>query len=159
MSCEAYQAAVKAEEKFTKWKEEQNVKECPKCDAPIEKVYGCNHIECTNCANHICWQCMASFTIGPEVYRHMQKEHGTFMALGEGWGEVEEDDDDEEEDEEDAALAHEIELAARDFPRLVRENGPRSMGGSHPHHHLLSLLRCPSTMHAWMTRSSRIYPR
>ena len=121
MSCEAYQAAVKAEEKFTKWKEEQNVKECPKCDAPIEKVYGCNHIECTNCANHICWQCMASFTTGPEVYRHMQEEHGTFMALGEGWGEVEEDDDDEEEDEEDAALAHEIELAARDFPRLVRE--------------------------------------
>ncbi|KAK0513092.1 hypothetical protein JMJ35_004078 [Cladonia borealis] len=121
MSCEAYQAAIKAEEKFTKWKEENNVKECPKCDASMEKINGCNHIECTNCANHICWQCMASFTNGPEVYRHMQEEHGTFMPLGEGWGEVEEDDEEEEEDEEDAAFAQELELAVREFPRLVQE--------------------------------------
>ena len=122
MSCEAYQAAIKAEEKFTKWKEENNVKECSKCDAPIEKINGCNHIECTNCANHICWQCMASFLTGPEVYKHMQEEHRTFMPLGEGWGEDGEDDDEEDgEDEEDAAFAHELERAVREFPRLVRE--------------------------------------
>ena len=123
MSCEAYQAAIKAEEKFTKWKEENNVRACQKCDAPIEKINGCNHIECTNCANHICWECMASFITGAEVYKHMQEEHRTFMPLGEGWGEVEEDDDDgeDEEDEEDAALVNELELAVRGFPHLIRE--------------------------------------
>ena len=112
MSCEAYQAAIKAEEKFTKWKEEHNVNECPKCDAPIEKLDGCNHIECTNCANHICWQCMASFSTGPEVYQHMQEEHGTFMPLGEGW---------EEEEEEEAAFGHDFNLDIPDLPRPNRQ--------------------------------------
>ena len=110
ISCEAYQAAMKAEETFTKWKEENNVNECPRCDAPIEKIDGCNHIECTNCANHICWQCMASFPTGPEVYKHMKEEHGTFMPVGEEWQEDEEGEEDEEEDDddedEDAAFGH-----------------------------------------------------
>ena len=108
-SCSAYQAAVKAEETFTKWKEENNVNECPRCDAPIEKTDGCNHIECTNCSNHICWQCLASFPTGPEVYKHMDEEHGTFMPAGEGWqeddvgddgGNVEHEDDADDEAED-----------------------------------------------------------
>lgn len=108
VSCEAYQAAIKAEEKFTQWKQENNVNECPKCDAPIEKIDGCNHIECTNCANHICWQCMTSFSTGPEVYKHMQDEHGTFMPLGEGWEE-------EWGEEEHAAYRRELELVRREL--------------------------------------------
>ena len=126
MSCEAYQAAIKGEEEFTKWKEEHNVKECPECDAPIEKIDGCNHVECTNCTNHICWQCMASYSTGPEVYKHMQEEHGTFVPLGEGWEEEEDDDDEEDDedeeedddDEEDAAFTPELELAAREIPNV-----------------------------------------
>ena len=104
MSCEAYQAAIKAEERFTKWKEEHNVNECPKCDAPIEKIDGCNHMECTNCANHFCWQCMASYPTSPEVYKHMQEEHGTFMPLGEEW------------QEEDPEFDHDFDFAIPDLP-------------------------------------------
>ncbi len=104
MSCEAYQAAIKGEEKLTKWKEEHNINECPKCDAPIEKIDGCNHIECTNCANHFCWQCMASYPTSPEVYKHMQEVHGTFMPLGEGW------------EEEDAEFGHDFDFAIPDLP-------------------------------------------
>ena len=116
ISCEAYQAAMKAEETFTKWKKENNVNECPQCDAPIEKTDGCNHIECTNCANHICWQCMASFPSGPEVYKHMKEEHGTFMPAGEEWQEDEEDEDEDgEEEDEGAAFGHDINLAMGEF--------------------------------------------
>ena len=112
-SCEAYQAAMKAEETFTKWKKENNVNECSRCDAPIEKTDGCNHVECTNCANHMCWQCMASFPTGPEVYKHMREEHGTFMPAGEGWQEDEEGDDDDED--EQARLQRDFQLAIEGF--------------------------------------------
>ena len=112
MSCEAYQAAIKADEEFAKWKQQHNVNQCPKCDAHIEKIDGCNHIECTNCANHICWQCMASFHIGSEVYEHMQEVHGTFMPLEEGW------------QEEHAAFFHEFDFAIPDLPQEMVFAGP-----------------------------------
>ncbi len=112
MSCEAYQAAMKADETFAKWKEEHNVNRCPECDAHIEKIDGCNHIECTNCANHICWQCMASFHIGSEVYKHMKEVHGTFMPLGEGW------------QEEDATFIHDFDVEVPDLPPEMVFAGP-----------------------------------
>jgi hypothetical protein len=30
---------------------------CPNCDACIEKNEGCNHMTCTKCGNHWCWEC------------------------------------------------------------------------------------------------------
>ena len=113
ISCSAYQAAIKAEETFSKWKKENNVNECPRCDAPIEKTDGCNHIECTSCANHICWQCMASFPTGPEVYKHMNEEHGTFMPGGEGW---QDDDDGDDDDAGDVEHEDDADDEAEDAP-------------------------------------------
>jgi len=34
-----------------------NTRPCPKCDAPIEKNDGCNHMVCHNCHHEFCWIC------------------------------------------------------------------------------------------------------
>lgn len=35
-------------------------RKCPKCDTRINKNGGCNHMTCTQCKYHFCWQCMVS---------------------------------------------------------------------------------------------------
>ncbi|KAJ3553961.1 hypothetical protein NP233_g12526 [Leucocoprinus birnbaumii] len=66
------------DELFKKWIKEHDVKHCPTCDAPIEKVEGCNHMMCTQCQTHICWQCTKTFPGGEGIYGHMREVHGTF---------------------------------------------------------------------------------
>ncbi|KXN84114.1 hypothetical protein AN958_00439 [Leucoagaricus sp. SymC.cos] len=66
------------DELFKKWMKEHDVKDCPTCDAPIEKIEGCNHMTCTRCQTHICWQCMKTFPGGEGIYGHMREVHGTF---------------------------------------------------------------------------------
>lgn len=34
-----------------------NTRPCPKCDVPIEKAEGCNHMVCHNCHHEFCWIC------------------------------------------------------------------------------------------------------
>ena len=34
-----------------------NTKECPRCETPIEKNGGCNHMTCSKCNWHWCWVC------------------------------------------------------------------------------------------------------
>lgn len=59
-----------------KWKEENDVRDCPHCKAPIEKEYGCQHMHCTACDTHICWFCMQTFGNSGDTYRHMRDRHG-----------------------------------------------------------------------------------
>ena len=40
---------------------ENNTKNCPKCDKVIYKDGGCNHIKCSQCGIHFCWDCMQYF--------------------------------------------------------------------------------------------------
>jgi len=51
------------------------MKECPGCTVMVEKVDGCDHITCTNCGQHWCWRCRATFTNADEVYDHMYSVH------------------------------------------------------------------------------------
>lgn len=78
MTCEVYKrVGTEGNEAFQKWKQENDVKDCPMCKVPIEKSFGCNHMECRNCKTHICWACLETFDEGSECYTHMQETHGT----------------------------------------------------------------------------------
>ncbi|MCD9559896.1 hypothetical protein HAX54_018224 [Datura stramonium] len=52
----------------------ENVKKCPVCRFTIEKVDGCNHIEC-RCGQHICWVCLVFFTSSDDCYNHLRSIH------------------------------------------------------------------------------------
>ena len=64
-------------EALRRWKAENGVKSCPKCDADLEKIDGCNHITCGVCKTHMCWVCMKTFPVGAQVYTHMRNVHGS----------------------------------------------------------------------------------
>ncbi|KAJ7591599.1 hypothetical protein C8J56DRAFT_935962 [Mycena floridula] len=63
---------------FKEWAKKNNVKNCPGCKIPIERAEGCNHITCTRCQTHICWECLETFPGGEGIYGHMRVAHGGF---------------------------------------------------------------------------------
>ncbi|CAE6387036.1 unnamed protein product [Rhizoctonia solani] len=79
ITCADYKASHDESEiqrSFDRWRATHNVKPCPNCSAPIEKIAGCNHMMCSACRTHMCWVCLAGFAKGDEVYDHMRKKHG-----------------------------------------------------------------------------------
>lgn len=83
LTCEANKALIKAalegDEELAKWKKDNDVRDCPKCGVPIEKAFGCNHMECISCRIHICWFCMKTLGSGGETYKHMERTHGNIQ--------------------------------------------------------------------------------
>ena len=83
MTCHVYRrVGTEGDEEFRTWKRDNDVKDCPGCSVPIEKSYGCNHMECRNCGTHICWVCLETFEVGGECYGHMQEVHGSWYVEG-----------------------------------------------------------------------------
>ncbi|KAG8766297.1 hypothetical protein FRC12_006966 [Ceratobasidium sp. 428] len=79
MSCEDYLASHSEDDiqrSFNRWRAANDVKNCPNCDATVEKIAGCNHMMCTVCRTHMCWVCLSSFATGDAVYSHMRARHG-----------------------------------------------------------------------------------
>jgi len=37
-----------------------DLRPCPACFVPIEKDFGCHHMQCTQCGFHFCWECLQS---------------------------------------------------------------------------------------------------
>eukprot|EP01126_Amoeba_proteus_P011504 TRINITY_DN14647_c0_g1_i1.p1 TRINITY_DN14647_c0_g1~~TRINITY_DN14647_c0_g1_i1.p1 ORF type:complete len:959 (+),score=197.67 TRINITY_DN14647_c0_g1_i1:52-2928(+) len=70
-------------------------KECPGCTVTVFKISGCNHICCTSCGCHWCWECGKKFPTSDETYSHMWGDHGNIF---EGDGYVARDEEEEEED-------------------------------------------------------------
>jgi hypothetical protein len=75
LSCAANKSMHEGTSEFAKWKREHDVRDCPKCQVPIEKTYGCNHMECQACKIHICWYCMKTFELSKPTYDHMSEKH------------------------------------------------------------------------------------
>jgi len=63
------------ERAYRQWKEENDVRPCPRCGVDIQKANGCNHMTCVACRTHICWGCMGIFGAN-DIYEHMRKMHG-----------------------------------------------------------------------------------
>jgi len=61
---------------FQEWMRTHGVKKCPGCEAPIQRVAGCNHMTCTRCHTHTCWECLETFPRGQGIYDHMRENHG-----------------------------------------------------------------------------------
>ncbi|KAG8795209.1 hypothetical protein FRC12_017121 [Ceratobasidium sp. 428] len=79
ISCQDYLASHSEDEiqrSFNRWRAANDVKNCPNCDATMEKIAGCNHMMCTVCRTHMCWVCLSSFATGDAVYSHMRAQHG-----------------------------------------------------------------------------------
>ncbi|KAF2252299.1 hypothetical protein BU26DRAFT_452517 [Trematosphaeria pertusa] len=85
ITCAASKAAHVGTSEFAKWKEENDARDCPNCGTPIQKSYGCNHMECQACRTHICWFCMKTFKTGEDTYGHMAKAHNGIRGMGLGF--------------------------------------------------------------------------
>lgn len=62
---------------FDEYVRTHEVKRCPGCKAHIERAEGCNHMTCTRCHTHTCWECMETFDKGVGIYDHMREMHGS----------------------------------------------------------------------------------
>ena len=78
LTCAMYNDIKEQDEELEEWlqTDPQNRKRCPKCEAPIEKTEGCNHLVCVQCHTHICWVCLKCFKDEQGCYRHLMKIHG-----------------------------------------------------------------------------------
>ncbi|KAJ4963552.1 hypothetical protein NE237_023491 [Protea cynaroides] len=76
VSCERYKELKDNPDlSLQEWcKGKEQVKRCPACGYTIEKVDGCNHIEC-KCGKHICWVCLELFKTSDKCYDHMRSTH------------------------------------------------------------------------------------
>ncbi|KAI1269055.1 hypothetical protein F5Y18DRAFT_439621 [Xylariaceae sp. FL1019] len=94
-SCRAW----KANQAFDIYKQENqdNVKDCPKCSTTVEKIDGCNHLQCGGCKIHFCWVCLETFEEPPDCYDHMKEVHGGIGLEAEEEEEYEDGDEDDGE--------------------------------------------------------------
>lgn len=76
LSCEMYKEFKRDPDLSLKeWmKDKEDVKHCPVCRFTIEKIDGCNHIEC-RCGVHICWACVVHFKSSEDCYTHLRSFH------------------------------------------------------------------------------------
>uniref|UniRef100_A0A5B7A9E1 RNA helicase n=1 Tax=Davidia involucrata TaxID=16924 RepID=A0A5B7A9E1_DAVIN len=76
VSCEKYREFKEDPDcSLKEWcKGKEHVKNCPVCGFTIEKVDGCNHVEC-RCGRHICWVCLEFFGSSDDCYGHLRSIH------------------------------------------------------------------------------------
>ncbi|KAJ8764716.1 hypothetical protein K2173_009101 [Erythroxylum novogranatense] len=76
VSCERYKEFKDDPDmSLKKWcKGKEHVRSCPCCGYMIEKVEGCNHVEC-RCGKHICWVCTECFSCSDDCYGHLRSVH------------------------------------------------------------------------------------
>ncbi|XP_076904394.1 ATP-dependent RNA helicase DEAH11, chloroplastic-like [Bidens hawaiensis] len=76
VTCERYMEFKRDPDSSLKeWmKGKEEVRNCPVCMFTIEKIDGCNHIEC-RCGSHICWVCLENFKSSDECYGHLRSIH------------------------------------------------------------------------------------
>nr|KYP75765.1 putative pre-mRNA-splicing factor ATP-dependent RNA helicase [Cajanus cajan] len=76
ISCERYKEFKEdPDSSLIEWcKGKDQVRCCPACGYVIEKIDGCNHVEC-KCGKHVCWVCLEFYTSSDECYNHLRDIH------------------------------------------------------------------------------------
>ncbi|WRX07906.1 Helicase [Theobroma cacao] len=76
LSCEKYKEFKEDPDSSLKeWcKGKEQVKTCPVCGYTVEKIDGCNHVEC-KCGRHVCWVCLQFFSSSDDCYGHLRAVH------------------------------------------------------------------------------------
>lgn len=76
LSCEKYKEFKEDPDSSLKqWcKGKEQVKTCPVCGYTVEKIDGCNHVEC-KCGRHVCWVCLEFFSSSDDCYGHLRAVH------------------------------------------------------------------------------------
>ncbi|KAK7379495.1 hypothetical protein VNO80_04957 [Phaseolus coccineus] len=80
LSCERYKEFKEdPDSSLIQWcRGKDEVKSCLACGYVIEKVDGCNHVEC-KCGKHVCWVCLEFFSASDECYSHLRNVHRTII--------------------------------------------------------------------------------
>ncbi|KHN31399.1 Hypothetical protein glysoja_023053 [Glycine soja] len=78
LSCERYKEFKEdPDSSLIEWcRGKEQVKCCSACGYVIEKVDGCNHVEC-KCGKHVCWVCLEFFSTSNDCYDHLRTIHLT----------------------------------------------------------------------------------
>ncbi|CAJ1854787.1 unnamed protein product [Sphenostylis stenocarpa] len=76
LSCERYKELKEdPDSSLLEWcRGKDQVRSCLACGFVIEKVDGCNHVEC-KCGKHVCWVCLEFFSASDECYSHLRTVH------------------------------------------------------------------------------------
>jgi uncharacterized protein YeeX (DUF496 family) len=78
MTCDEYRILRDPEEQDrlnNELADSSGYKRCPRCAVWVEKMGGCNHMNC-KCGVHICWICLGIFDPN-DIYDHMARDHTT----------------------------------------------------------------------------------
>ncbi|KAK2465895.1 hypothetical protein APHAL10511_001536 [Amanita phalloides] len=81
MTCEERDLVSNPEEQERRneqWALTAGAKRCPSCRMFLQKMEGCNHMECP-CGAHFCWICLQVFREYRAVYQHMNRVHGGIL--------------------------------------------------------------------------------
>ena len=70
MSCQTRESQASSESSKNQLPE--NIKRCPKCQVPIERLGGCAHIMCKSCKCIFCWFCQNPLPTADLLYLHYQ---------------------------------------------------------------------------------------
>ncbi|XP_045622435.2 E3 ubiquitin-protein ligase RNF14 isoform X1 [Procambarus clarkii] len=77
---------------------EENSKKCPRCNAKIEKIDGCNKMTCQRCSIYFCWLCMCLLNRARPYEHYNDEKSPCFNRLFAGMAEDDDiwDDSDDE---------------------------------------------------------------
>lgn len=76
MTCASYDSKLQTdreEQENQTWLRAHS-KNCPKCNVPIEKNHGCNHMTCRHCKHEFCWVCLVDYTL---IRENGSRSHAT----------------------------------------------------------------------------------
>ncbi len=75
ISCAEALASSDGTALFSAWKKRNDVRDCPRCSAPIQKGEGCHTVTCAACQISMCWVCMKTYESLAGVYMHLVTQH------------------------------------------------------------------------------------